>query len=247
MNSIVGKRILALVRGGDYAHPGEEEAIDLVMAPIPKRPAQVVLDVGCGRGGTARYLAEHGWGVPVGVDIDAENIEAARAQYPGLTFICGDAGRLASLWPGRADVICLFTSFYAFPDQPRALAQMREVAADEASLVLFDYTWPSVDERAVALMAKRRGSWDPLRLERVPAMLDGAGWQLDRIVDCTAEFGRWYDDLAGRIAASEPAIVEAAGREWFEYAAGWYRELAGAVRDGVVGGAIVYASASRMV
>ena len=78
----------------------------------------------------------------------------------------------------------------------------------------------------------------------------GPRWQAgkpgDRF-DCTAEFGRWYDDLAGRIAASEPAIVEAAGREWFEYAAGWYRELAGAVRDGVVGGAIVYASASRMV
>ena len=62
MNSITGKQILALARGGDYAHPGEEEAIELVMAPVAKRPDQVVLDVGCGCGGTAHYLADHGWG-----------------------------------------------------------------------------------------------------------------------------------------------------------------------------------------
>jgi SAM-dependent methyltransferase len=243
MNSITGKQILALARGGDYAHPGEAAAIELVMAPVPKRPDQVVLDVGCGRGGTAHYLASHGWGSVIGVDIDAENITAARDAYPAQMFLCADAGRLASAWPGRADVICLFTAFYAFPDQARALDQMRAVAADDATLVIFDYTWPAFDARSEAMRAKRSGSWEPLRLDRLPAMLAAAGWRLDVTLDMTAGFAGWYGELAARIVSAQEAIVAHAGPAWYDFAAAWYGELADACRDGVVGGAAVYARA----
>jgi len=243
MNSITGKQILALARGGDYAHPGEEEAIELVMSRVAKRPEQVVLDVGCGRGGTAHYLESHGWGSVVGVDIDAENITSARDGYPAQMFLCADVGRLAVAWPGRADVICLFTAFYAFSDQPRALEQMRDVAAEDATLVIVDYTWPLFDARSVALAAKRSGSWQPLRLERLPALLGEAGWRLDDTVDMTENFARWYGDLAHRILSAEHAIVAHAGRPWYEFAATWYDELARACRDGVVGGAAIYARA----
>jgi cyclopropane fatty-acyl-phospholipid synthase-like methyltransferase len=60
MNSPQGKRILALVREGDYAHPGEERAIDLIFSSLPRDAAREVLDVGCGRGGTADYVRAHG-------------------------------------------------------------------------------------------------------------------------------------------------------------------------------------------
>jgi SAM-dependent methyltransferase len=245
MNSVTGKEILALARGGDYAHPGEEDAIDRVMGPVPKRPAQVLIDVGCGRGGTAHYLQANGWGTVTGVDVDAGNIEAARAAYPAQTFICADAGDLAAAWHGRADVLCLFTAFYAFPDQVRALEQMRAVSTDDAALVIFDYTCPAVDARVEALRAKRSGSWQPLRVEHVPAMLAAAGWRLDATVDMTAQFAGWYGDLFNRMVSAEDAIVAHAGRRWFEFAAERYRELADAVRDGIIGGATIYARATR--
>ncbi|MCX6549627.1 MAG: class I SAM-dependent methyltransferase [Acidobacteria bacterium] len=243
MNTITGKEILALARGGDYAHPGEEEAIDLAMAPVAKRPGQVLLDIGCGRGGTAHYVSSRGWGRVVGVDIDAENIASARGTYPGQTFICSDVAQLPAAWPHRADVIYLLTAFYAFPDQAGALDAMRAVAADQARLVIFDYTWPVFDARSEALVAKRSGSWQPLRLDVMPAMLERAGWRPDSSVDMTADFARWYDDLANRIVAAEAAIVAHAGREWYDYAAGWYRQLANAIHEGVVGGVAIYAHA----
>ena len=56
MNSFAGKRLLALVRGGDYAHAGEEEAIELAFRAVPKAPQKSILDVGCGRGGTIAFL-----------------------------------------------------------------------------------------------------------------------------------------------------------------------------------------------
>ncbi len=51
MNSPMGKQILALIRDGDYAHAGEEEAIELTLKNVSKDPGRRVLDVGCGRGG----------------------------------------------------------------------------------------------------------------------------------------------------------------------------------------------------
>ena len=52
MNSPEGKQILALVRKGDFAHPGEE-AIDICFSSLEKDPSREVIDIGCGRGGTA--------------------------------------------------------------------------------------------------------------------------------------------------------------------------------------------------
>ena len=53
MNSFQGKQALALIRGGDYAHAGEEEAIELTLSSVEKNSATQILDAGCGRGGTA--------------------------------------------------------------------------------------------------------------------------------------------------------------------------------------------------
>ena len=39
MNSFAGQRLLALVREGDYAHAGEEEAIELAFSAILNVPA----------------------------------------------------------------------------------------------------------------------------------------------------------------------------------------------------------------
>jgi cyclopropane fatty-acyl-phospholipid synthase-like methyltransferase len=57
MNSFEGKRILALVRDGDYAHAGEEEAIERVFRAIPKHAGSSLLDVGCGCGGSSGVSA----------------------------------------------------------------------------------------------------------------------------------------------------------------------------------------------
>src|SRR5689334_15460967 len=97
MNSPQGKAILALVRNGDYAHPGEEDAIALVAGMVPRTGNCRVLDVGCGRGGTAQWFHEHRWGDVVGLDIDAESIAYARRTYPGIEFHACDVLEMGGL------------------------------------------------------------------------------------------------------------------------------------------------------
>src|SRR5882672_4946347 len=90
MNSPLGKRILATVRGADFAHAGEAEAIALALDTWPKMPTARILDAGCGRGGTADAIQRAGWGNVTGFDIDAESIAEARLTYLAVSFFACD-------------------------------------------------------------------------------------------------------------------------------------------------------------
>src|SRR4051812_38590183 len=114
MNSFTGKQLLALIRDSDYAHAGEQEAIELTLRKYPKRPEQLLLDVGCGRGGTANYVQAQGWGRVVGVDAEPDSIARAQQVYPAIEFRACDVVDAASVLDGPFDVIYLFNSFYAF-------------------------------------------------------------------------------------------------------------------------------------
>jgi len=134
MNSPQGKAILALVREGDYAHPGEEEAIDAVTNDLPRTSIHRVLDIGCGRGGTANWFYQHKWGEVVAIDIDANSIDYAQKTYPQVQFHACDVTDVNQLSLPSFDLAYLFNSFYAFPDQRAALKAIRNVCRDGTHL-----------------------------------------------------------------------------------------------------------------
>ncbi len=83
---------------------GEARLVD-AMAPRAAR----VLDAGCGPGRTSGALARMGHHV-VGVDADAELIEAARVDHPGPHYVVADLSELDLAPHGEADgfdaVVC---------------------------------------------------------------------------------------------------------------------------------------------
>ena len=142
-----GKRIVSLLRGGDYAHAGEEEAIKSALKNIPKNPNQLILDVGCGQGGTANYLQQQGWGKIVGIDIEKESIEYATKTYPCCEFHASDAAAVYKIFPNREfDIITIFNAFLVFPKQFDVLKSLRQVAKDDSTLVIFEYTDLTLDD-----------------------------------------------------------------------------------------------------
>jgi cyclopropane fatty-acyl-phospholipid synthase-like methyltransferase len=80
------REFLARVRGRDYAHAGEQEAIELVFENIQHQRERRILDAGCGRGGTADFVQRQGFGRVVGIDIKERTIKYAGEKYPDIEF-----------------------------------------------------------------------------------------------------------------------------------------------------------------
>jgi SAM-dependent methyltransferase len=242
-NSSTGKRLLSVLREGDYAHPGEEESIRLVFDGISRDSGRRVLDVGCGRGGTADFVRRRGWGSVVAVDIDETSIEDARHRYPLVRFVTADVAHLGDSLRGGFDLVYLMTSFYAFADQPTALAQMRALAKPGASLRILDYADPKGGFARDPRVKARFASWKPIRATELERLLATAGWQQESAKDLAGEFKRWYESLCRRIEAKRQRILIEFGAEWLKTAEETYKGILQLVEDGTVGGLLVKAKA----
>jgi len=226
MNSPTGKAILARARNGDFAHPGEEEAIRLVAATVDKSKVRRVLDVGCGRGGTAAWFRQNGWGQVVGVDFDEESICYAQAKHQEVEFIAADVCALSDWRVEPFDFAYLFNSFYAFPDQRRALSAIRHVCRSGAALRIFDYA-----QNRGAILPTALGSeiGSPVVIEDASDWLVEGGWGEISLEDWTAKYVAWYDALLAAFERDRGWIVENFGDDWRRYAVDWYGALRSAL------------------
>jgi len=108
------------------------------------RPGERVLDLGCGSGWATRLLARvvgegpQGFGQVVGVDIADEMIRQARAaskDFENVMFVVGSAAQIP--WEENFfDKVLSVESFYYYPDQDRALAELFRVMAPRGRLFI---------------------------------------------------------------------------------------------------------------
>jgi len=244
MNSFQGRQILALVRDGDFAHAGEEEAIERALREVPKDPNQKILDAGCGRGGTAAYMQCHDWGRVTGIDVEPKSIAHAREAYPDLTFICCDINEVAMRLQGSFDVIALFNVLYALPDPAAGLRVLASRAKSKARLVVFDYVDHGNYQDAPLVDSGRLFLPKPLMLADLAETLEEGGWRLHSAYDLTHDYERWYVALIRKIKAKRDAIEESSGTDAFEHVLGLYSGLLSAIREGRLGGAVIHGEKS---
>lgn len=239
MNSFRGKRILALVREGDFAHAGEEEAIDLTMSRIPKDRHRQVLDAGCGRGGTAAYLQFHGWGRVTGLDVEPRSIAGARKTYPDLQFVACDIGDVSEHVSRTFDVVTMFNVFYALPDPVRALTSLAGVAAENCRLLIFDYVDRGRYQDDPILDSGGPFLPHPPKLPELSDTLLASGWRIQDVRSIDEDYKRWYAVLVDKITAKRAAIEALGGAEEYAHVHGLYSRLLAELRSGRLGGAII--------
>jgi SAM-dependent methyltransferase len=79
--------------------------MDIVVALVPPSPERLVIDVGCGTGANAAAFA--GLYRCIGIDVSQEAIDAAKARFPKVQFICGAAPDALGEAAGQADLFVL--------------------------------------------------------------------------------------------------------------------------------------------
>lgn len=241
MNSFLGKRILALVREGDFAHAGEEEAIDLTMSNLPSNRDRRLLDAGCGHGGTAAYLQSRGWGRVTGLDVEPQSITRARETYPHIQFIACDICDVSKHVSQAFDVVTMFNVLYALPDQARALAALASVTTENALLLIFDYVDRGTYQDDPIVESSVPFLPNPLKLPDLDHILRASGWRTKDVRGTDAHYERWYAELVDKIEAKRAAIEALGGADGYAYVHGVYSRLLAALRSGHLGGAIVQA------
>jgi ubiquinone/menaquinone biosynthesis C-methylase UbiE len=109
------------------------------------------LDLGCGTGTNALYLAQHGFQV-VGVDFSPKAIALARAkanqQHVPVEFVSSDVTRLDFL-KEPFDFILDIGCFHSIPstDRDRYAAQIRRLSRPRSMYLLYAFAGASADNR----------------------------------------------------------------------------------------------------
>jgi ubiquinone/menaquinone biosynthesis C-methylase UbiE len=238
LRSCLGKQLVAFVRQGDYAHPGEEESIKMLMQGIKPNKNRLILDVGCGLGGTAKFVQDFGLGKVIGVDLDVDTIEYAKKTYPEVEFHVADVLEINRVLKQKFDLIYLFNSFYSFPKQQEALQVLRSLAHDSSELLIFDLVDLSQKSSSIIEVEIQDRLTRPLVLEEMKIMLQNSGWQLLKYEDLKAEHIRWYAKLLTGIKEKREAIITQFGENAYQSAliryTNWYEEIvAGRISGGI--------------
>lgn len=239
----ISKLAQAYLRGGDFSHPGEIEAIQCTMNPIDKNSKQLLLDVGCGLGGTASYIQTHGWGKVTGIDIDQEVLDYAKKHYSNISFFLCDASQSHDFFQEKKfQVIYLFCSFFCFSKQEESLTSLSQVAARDCHLIIFDYSLLvdySLDDPFV--WSKNSPHFYPID-SSIDLKLKNSGWYMQDQVDISNKLKKWYEQFITTFDEKRDGYIKQFGEELFNGMYRGYSCLLDHICQKKIGGSIIYAN-----
>lgn len=235
--------LLANLRGGDYAHAGDREAIDIVLekalALSPKIQKGPCLDVGSGLGGTANYIYNLGFHSIYGIDLDQTAIEYAKQCYPQIPCLAANANDVAKLFNKEFfSFIYMFNVLYAIEDKSSLLKNLYAVAKPGAILALFDYTTEQTSFNLKDLAGK---PMHPIRLKELEKNLKDAGWEIIEIHDLSSYFRGWYRDLLDKIEKEQEILSSQFSEVDINKVKTTFSTIYEWLKTSKLGGAVIYA------
>jgi SAM-dependent methyltransferase len=163
---------------------------------LPKRA--VVLDLGCGAGQDARYLASQGHRV-VGLDRTLPLLQFAKTRAPLVPLVLADM-RSLPVHPGSVDGIWAAASLIhvSKPMARQVLAKLRDCVRPNGVLAAtVTHGWNSRIKTGGWMPGRYFAHWKKDELARA---LDRAGWMVlsSRVVSDQERKGRWINVIARR-------------------------------------------------
>ena len=201
-------------------HPEAMEHTNEIMAnAVPLGTGAHVLDLGCGYGSTARYLATNFGCRITGVNISEKELDLARSRSKEagldhlLSFDYGDFHRLGYR-DGSYDVVWSQEAFLHAADKNAVLAECRRVLKPHGTLVFTDILvqrdTPHEDRARIYDRVKSPDMWD---LEDYRRALSDLDYSLSRSEDWSHHVARSYAWVRDRLQENRDALLPRVGSE----------------------------------
>ncbi len=235
--------MLSELRGGDFTHAGDKEAVDMVISKIKQEFPEILkgncLDVGCGFGGTADYFVKNGFKHVWGIDIDPAVINYAKSKYKQVQFSSVDAA-FVSLKFDRDffSFIYLFNVLYAIEDKVTVLRQLARVSKPGTILMIFDY---SVEETTEPLLDLAGKPMCPIQTKKIKQQLYESGWEVLEVRDLSETFAVWYEQLLQKLENKKKEITGHFLEKDIAKFSATYIHILHQLHNKTLGGVLIYA------
>jgi sarcosine/dimethylglycine N-methyltransferase len=238
----------AVLCAHDQDHYGGLDAVERLMAHARFRPDDHVLDVCCGIGGPARYIAWKAGCRVTGLDLTASRIEGARrltalaGLEPQVDFRQGNALQMP-FEPQAFSALISQEAFAHVPDKPRLIAQCARVLAPGGRMVYSDIT-----HRGGLGADDAARLFEGMRFSEIATPAEYAGWleaaglRIVGMLDLTEEWTRILVERHAMYRSLEAQTVERLGRAHFERYDRAYAHFVGLYGAGVLSGTLIHAS-----
>lgn len=175
-------------------------------------PGQAVLDVGCGLGGTARYLATRYHVKVTGVDLTAEYCRAGNvlSEWTGLTgqveLITANALRLPFA-PGSFDAVFTEHAAMNIADKPRLYREIRRILQPGGRLAIYDIVkGPGGDVHFPVPWAREPKISFLTAAEELRSLLEHSGFAVLTSRDVTVPALEWFRERAAALDGKTPVL-----------------------------------------
>ena len=204
----------------DCSHPEAMAHTNAIMAEaVSLTPQTSVLDLGCGYGATARYLAANYGCRVTGTNISEKELELARARSREagldslLTFEYGDFHRLP--YPDDSyDVVWSQEAFLHAADKNAVLSECRRVLKPDGALIFTDILvrrdTPDADRARIYDRVKSPDMWD---LSDYRDALTALQLTVTREEDWSQYVARSYGWVRDRLQEQRDALLPRIGAE----------------------------------
>jgi len=158
-----------------------EDLMEALLDLVPCKQGKI-LDVACGKGATTRYLLKYYAAQDVtGINVSDKQLETAKQNAPGCTFLWMDASDLRFPAGSFDTVICVEAAFH-FDTREVFLREAHRVLRQDGWLVLSDILVTREAERRRIGRTERNYVADP---EAYRALLERTGFTRIRVIDAT--------------------------------------------------------------
>lgn len=246
------RNILTKLRGGDYAHVGDIEAMNLTLSKLENHKEITqdgnILDLGSGYGGTADYFFKHGYKKVWGIDYDKNAVDYASSHYKRIKFFHLDAKDLTKKF--RKDffsLVYMFNVAYAISNKELLVQNITKTSKQGAILAIFDYTKlkehvPSSKKDKPEIMKDFAGNiMHPLEVKKFTSTLEKNGWKILEVTDLTKEYINWYEGFLQKTISQKAELLKFHKEKDIEKVANLFNRILFNLKNETLGGCLILA------